>query len=261
VKFIMHNCGRGYDAIMMVLEKGIVWGADVVMMQEPYEEREGYNISHPGYRLVRGGQTMTAMRSNTYLEFSEVDKGGDGYVLVFDIKYPSGRKMRLVNVYNQLRQECGVRSQGRPAQTARWSKIMEQEKILLGRDWNAHSDRWDPQCPPKQDATFLENLMDEYDLIDDIDGEETHTNTRNGETSGSLIDFFITIASMADRLETSTDLATTSDHAIVCAQLSWDEGEGVKVSRKITGWDIDGLKSQEEEEIFKKAQKSGGIGA
>jgi len=88
-----------------------------------------------------------------------------------------------------------------------------------------------------------------------MDGEETHSNTRNGESSGSLIDFFITKASMADRLETSTDLATTSDHVIVCAQLRWNEGEGAKVSQKITGWDIDGLKSKEEEENYKKAQK------
>jgi len=88
-----------------------------------------------------------------------------------------------------------------------------------------------------------------------MDGEETHTNTRNGETSGSLIDFFITKASVADRLETSTDLATTSDHAIVRAQLGWDEVDGVKVSRKVTGWDIDGLKSKEEEENYEKARK------
>jgi len=33
--------------------------------------------------------------------------------------------------------------------------------------------------------------MDEYDLIDVMDGEETHTNPRNGETSGSLIDFLL----------------------------------------------------------------------
>jgi len=72
--------------------------------------------------------------------------------------------------------------------------------------------------------------MDEYDLINVTDGEETYTKTRNGETTGSLIDFFVTKASMADRLETSTDLATTSNHTIVCAQLRWDEGEGVKVS-------------------------------
>jgi len=168
---------------MKVLETGIVCRADVVMMQEQYVEREGYNISHPGYRLVRGGRTMTAIRRDTHLEFLEVDKGGDGDVQVFDIKYPSGRKMRLVNVYDQLRQEGGVRSQGRPAQTARWREIMEQEKILLGGDWNAHSDRWDPQCPLKRDANFLENLMDKYDSIDVTDGEETHSNMRNDEIS------------------------------------------------------------------------------
>jgi len=254
VKCIMQNCGRGYDATMMGLEKEIVKGEDVVMMQEPYEEREGYNISHPGYRLVRGGRTMTAMRRDRPLEFSEVDKGGEGDVQVFDIKYQGGRKMRLVNVYDQLRQQGGVRSHGRLAQTARWREIMEQEKILLGGDWNAHSDRWDPQCPPKRDATFLENLMDEYDLIDVTDGEETHMNARNTETSGLHNIFFITKASMADRLETSTDLATTSDHAIVCAQSRRDEWEATKVSRKVAGWDIDRTKSKEEEENYKKVQ-------
>jgi len=60
---------------------------------------------------------------------------------------------------------------------------MEQNKILLGGDWNAHSDRWDPQCPPKRDDRFLTNSMDEYNLTDVMDGEETHTYTSNGETS------------------------------------------------------------------------------
>jgi len=96
---------------------------------------------------------------------------------------------------------------------------MEQEKILLGGDWNAHSDRWDPQCPAKQDATFLESLINECNLIDVTDRDETRSNTRNGEPSGSIIDFVIMKALMADRFEMSTDLATTSDHAIVGAQL------------------------------------------
>jgi hypothetical protein len=45
----MQNCGRGYEGTMIALEKGIVWGADVVMMEQPVVEREGYNISHEGY--------------------------------------------------------------------------------------------------------------------------------------------------------------------------------------------------------------------
>jgi len=52
---------------MMALEKGIVWGADVVMMQEPYEEREGYNINHPGYRLTVGQRrTNSGRNQNRY---------------------------------------------------------------------------------------------------------------------------------------------------------------------------------------------------
>jgi len=79
--------------------------------------------------------------------------------------------------------------------------------------------------PTKTRQSILENPMHEYDLIDVMDGEAPHTNTRNGKTSESPIDFFLMKASKADRLEISTNLATTSDHAIVGAQLTWDEGE------------------------------------
>ena len=96
--------------------------------------------------------------------------------------------------------------------------------------------------------------MDEYGLMNVTDGEATHMSTRNGEIWKSLIDFFITKASMAYTLEIATDLATTSDHAIVCAHLRWDEGEGVNILRKVTGWDIDGLKSEEAEENYEKAK-------
>jgi hypothetical protein len=168
------------------------------MLQELVVEREGYNISHLGYRLVRGGRTMTAIGRDTHLEFTEGEMQGKGDVLVFDIRYLAGRKMRLVNVYDQLRQRGGVRSQGRPAQTARWRGILGQEKILVGGDWNAHSDRWDPKCPPKRDTTFLENLMDEFDMIDVTDREATHVSEREGELSRSLIDFFKTKTTMVD---------------------------------------------------------------
>jgi len=200
---------------------------------------------------------LLMIRKDTHLEFSELNTGGDGDVQVFDIKYLSGRKMRLVNVYDQLRQVELVRSQGRPAQTARWRETVEQEKILLGGDRNAHSDRWDPQCTPRRDDVFLTNHIDEYDLTDVMDMEATHTNMRNAKTSESLIDFFIMKTLMVNSLERTTDLATTSDHAIVCAYVRWDEGEGVKVSRKITGWDMDGLQGEtgEEKKISKKVHK------
>jgi len=73
---------------MIALEKGIVWAADVVILQEQVVEKEGDYISHPGYRLVRGGRTMEAIRTDTHLEFSNVDMEGNRDVQVFDIKYP-----------------------------------------------------------------------------------------------------------------------------------------------------------------------------
>jgi len=61
--------------------------------------------------------------------------------------------------------------------------------------------------------------MDESDMIDVTEGESTHVSNRCGEVSHSLTDFFILKVVMADRLETATNLQTSSDHAIVCAQL------------------------------------------
>jgi hypothetical protein len=63
----MHNCGRGYSAMMMALHKGIVWGADVVLLQEVVVDRERYYIGHPGYRLVRGERTMTTIQRDAHL--------------------------------------------------------------------------------------------------------------------------------------------------------------------------------------------------
>jgi hypothetical protein len=50
---------------MIALEEGNVWEADVVMLQEPVVEKEGYHISNPEYRLVSGGRMMTAIRRDT----------------------------------------------------------------------------------------------------------------------------------------------------------------------------------------------------
>jgi len=43
---IVYNCGRGYVAMMIALEKGIVWGADIMMMEALVFEKEGFEMSH-----------------------------------------------------------------------------------------------------------------------------------------------------------------------------------------------------------------------
>jgi hypothetical protein len=42
----MYNCGRGYVVMMMALETGIVWWADIRLMEEPVFAKEGYEMSY-----------------------------------------------------------------------------------------------------------------------------------------------------------------------------------------------------------------------
>jgi len=41
VKCIVQNWGMGYKAIMIVLKIGIIWGSDLMMIQEPVIEKGG----------------------------------------------------------------------------------------------------------------------------------------------------------------------------------------------------------------------------
>jgi len=43
---------------------------------------------------------MTSIRRDTHLEFTKVELEGEGDVQVFDVEYPLGRKLRIVNVYD-----------------------------------------------------------------------------------------------------------------------------------------------------------------
>jgi hypothetical protein len=96
---------------------------------------------------------------------------------------------------------------------------MGAKKFLFGGDWNANGNRWDPQCPPRRAEVFMMNLMHKYGSTDVTDWEATHFTNRNGAVSTSLIDFFITHHELANGLEISTHLRTTSNHAVGCAPL------------------------------------------
>lgn len=92
---------------------------------------------------------------------------------------------------------------------------MEQEMRNLGGDWNDTWDRQNPLYPPKRNEVILVNLKNDYTLIEVTDVEAILLNMRNDATSKSIINYFIMKISRADRMESSPDLATTSDHVIV----------------------------------------------
>jgi hypothetical protein len=105
VKVLQANCGKAKDSTFLALEKGVERGADLVVMQEPYQgkgKEEEYQISHPAFRLIRGNRTMTAVRVDTTVVVDELgDSGGRWDIQAFDVTNKTGVKVRNVNVYDQ----------------------------------------------------------------------------------------------------------------------------------------------------------------
>jgi endonuclease/exonuclease/phosphatase family metal-dependent hydrolase len=82
-----------------------------------------------------------------------------GDIMVLDITTDTGRKIRVVNVYDQ--QEKGRNTATRPAQMVNWNNIMNDKTIVSG-DFNSHSQRWDPNCRCERDATFWNDWSENF---------------------------------------------------------------------------------------------------
>jgi hypothetical protein len=253
---LQQNCAGSKEGTVLAIEKGLEREADLVVMQEAYQGKgEEYRTSHPGFKFVRGGRVMTAIRIDTQVEVDEVGGlGGDGDVQAFDIVDKKGKKVRLVNVYDQLYQKDNTRSTTRPARSADWEKIMNARNVVLCGDWNAHSKEWNERCTHRRDATFLENLIQMHDLQVMNDEEDTYHATREGKNIGSKIDITLAKGEVSRDLTAETltddDSATLSDHMMI--QVRWGgDSQGARTSSKITGWDIDKM----EEEDLKEAKE------
>jgi hypothetical protein len=141
VKILQANCGRGRDSTFLALEKGVERGANLVVIQEPYQSKEEeYQISHPAVRLVRGKRVMTGVRVNTMVTVDELgDCGGQGDIQAIDITNKRGVKVRIVNVYDQTLQENNHRPSIRPAREGRWDEMIAKGNVVVCGDFNAHS--------------------------------------------------------------------------------------------------------------------------
>ena len=51
IRAVQHNCARSHTWNMAPLETGVERRADLVMLQEPQEERGGIGISHSAYEI------------------------------------------------------------------------------------------------------------------------------------------------------------------------------------------------------------------
>jgi hypothetical protein len=158
---------------------------------------------------------MTGVQKDTKWKIKlrpDLEKGAGGDIQVLDMQQRGQRQVRVVNVYDALRQS----DKTRPARYADWAHIINANTILAG-DCNAHSPRWNPQCTTSTDHLFLEGLMDDHDLRYVGDGQETHRQT--GQQRHSVLDMVFTTMELephttACKLDDPAH-ATLSDHEAI----------------------------------------------
>jgi hypothetical protein len=104
---------------MAALETGIKLKAELVLLEEPTAK---WGIRQAGYRLIwpqEGGnkpRTMVGVRTNGRLRVeyrSDLGQHSMGDVMVLGVTTETGRKIRVVNLYDQ--QEKGRNTATRPA--------------------------------------------------------------------------------------------------------------------------------------------------
>ena len=145
----------------------------------------------------------------------------------------------------------------RPARSADWEKIMEPRNVILCGDWNAHSKQWNDRCTQRRNATFLETLIQKYELQVMNDDEDICYTMRGGNVIWSIIDVTLAKGDVGNDFMVETlsedDDAMLSDHMMI--QLCWGRNsqEGGTSSR-ITGWNIDKM----EEKDLKEAKEMWG---
>ena len=96
------------------LESGIKEGADMILLQEK-PKFEGY--SHPGYKFIRGGRAMVAIRVDCKIKYEirrDLVGGAGDDVVIIDYVTSKGR-IRVVNVYDQRKFVAGKQTNLRPA--------------------------------------------------------------------------------------------------------------------------------------------------
>jgi hypothetical protein len=112
---------------------------------------------------------------------------------------------------------------------------------------NAHSRIWDPRCRERRDATFWEEIIDEYGLQKGNNNDRpTHHWARNGEEGKSTID--LTLATRPITRWTTQDgsHATGSNQEVIEWQFNVDRQEEAD-HVQVTGWNLAAMSTEDQE--------------
>jgi hypothetical protein len=166
------------------------------------------------------------------------------------------RKTRLVNTYdNRIGSETCYKGNHdrskRAIEDIRWKPILRGRVILL-RDFNAHSSAWDPLISLYIEAGSLEQIIEDYNLILN---NEPKAITKLGKIKSSIINLTFTTLDIGPLKSWAVerDNPTPSDHEFIV--LKWADLNKTPVTntKEITGWDIN--RFNQDSEALKKAKE------
>ena len=133
-----------------------------------------------------------------------------------------------------------------------WEPVI-RGRVLIAGDINAHSFVWNPHCHRKQNASVLEELIDQFGLL--INNEPGRS-TRPISQGISVIDLALSTSELGPLTlwEIPEDYPALSNHELIL--LRWEDVD-VSLSQpnisRATGWDIQGLIGDKDQ--FSKARE------
>ncbi len=165
----------------MALEIALNIGARIVMLQELFIGNREPSYSTFNLYWPQGDRTairvMTAMRRdlvNKIVVEHRTDLVNDLYFILLeiwdlDLSKKPGRKTRVLNVYdNQVGQRytwTGNTSRVRQTlEDIKWEVVI-QGRFLMAGDINTHSPIWNSHHHRRQNATILEELIEQFGLL------------------------------------------------------------------------------------------------
>ena len=226
LRILQANLNRSIEATETALDLAVRENVDILAIQEPWmlhEEDKGYtrSIAHSAFqallpqcpRDVRP-RTLLYTRRTLPVQLTQLHLN-DPDIQVVDIQSSSGKKLRLVNVYNEKD------SNGRwTAERSLYGVNLLASSVVLG-DFNTRHASWDPFG--KDNSTRANDLLDWFETMDlqihNLPGEGTFF--RSHMERPSVLDLTL-IKGPASRAATNwRTLNTGSDHLAICIDLPW----------------------------------------